>query len=236
MNSFASNPFATRFVSPGQVEWIGEDDHFEQLVSRWTKLDCRASIVGVHGSGKSTLLEHFVPRIADVILRRDAEGQLVARSISTKPISLQHINATEESLPLAVWLQLRRMNAQSMTIPWKELHRGRLLIIDGYEQLTAWRRVMLIARTRRLGVKLLVTSHRPTLLNPLCELSVSGSIGRQIVSQLATRYEPFASFSEEEIQSHLNAHAGNMREVLMDFYDRFESQRSLETSKLNSKC
>ena len=257
MSSLPSNPFATRFVSPGQVEWVGELVYVEQLALRWKALNCRASIIGVHGSGKSTLLEHFVPLIGDVIWRRDAEGHLTSGSNPSPPTPLPETGRGEktdcgelsgkvagrvsnEGIPQTVWLQLRRTASQTMVIPWDELSRGRLLILDGYEQLTLWRRAVLIARTKLRGVKLLVTSHRRTVLATLCELSITDSIARQIVSQLTAGrvtidHGDFATISDEEIQRCLEAHDGNMRDVLMDFYDRYETRRELATLKVKSK-
>jgi hypothetical protein len=158
-----------------------------------------------------------VPRIGDVIFRRDAEGKVLYNNRSSSP--------TGKERGHAVWLQLRKTAPQSLVIPWEELPRGRLLILDGYEQLTRWRRAMLIARTGQRGMKLLVTSHRRTILPTLCELSITASTVRQVVSQLMQERGDSATISDEEIQRSLQENRGNMREILMDFYDRFEDRR-----------
>lgn len=187
----------------------------EELAVRWEALHARAAIVGVHGSGKSTLLEHFVPCISEVVFRRDAEGQLVQ----------QRVQRVDKPSLQAVWLQLRKSAPASMVIPWQDLCRGRLLIIDGYEQLVYWRRAALIARTKLRGVKLLLTSHRRTALPTLCELSVSAATARQIVSQLTFGRSGLQTLSDEEMQERLRNHDGNMREVLMSFYDQVEENQ-----------
>lgn len=187
----------------------------EELAVRWEALHARAAIVGVHGSGKSTLLEHFVPCISEVVFRRDAEGQLVQ----------QRVQRVDKPSLQAVWLQLRKSALASMVIPWQDLCRGRLLIIDGYEQLVYWRRAALIARTKLRGVKLLLTSHRRTALPTLCELSVSAATARQIVSQLTFGRSGLQTLSDEEMQERLRNHDGNMREVLMSFYDQVEENQ-----------
>lgn len=230
-SSLPSNPFATRFVSPGKLEWVGAGDTFDQLVSRWKSLKCRASIVGVHGSGKSTLLEHFVPLVSDVVWRRDAEGVVAIDKLSSNVAD----SAFDIDRSPGIWLQLRKTVSQSMVVPWEKLNHGWLLVIDGYEQLSRLRRAMLIARTSLRGVKLLVTSHRRTILPTLCELSISPSVAKQIVLQLTSGRGDFPAISEAEIQQCLDAHRGNMREVLMDFYDRFEGSRELANPRVTSK-
>ncbi len=124
-----------------------------------------------------------------------------------------------------------------MGIPWKELQPGRLLVIDGYEQLSLGRRLVVLAGTKVRGVQLLVTSHRPTMLGSLCNLSVSVSIARQILSQVPAENDDLATVidavSDAELQRYLDEFAGNMREVLMKLYDRFEEQRS--TGRVNAK-
>lgn len=223
MSSLTSNPFATRFISPGQVTWVGPEHYLEQLTLRCEALNCSAAIVGVHGSGKSTLLEHFVPRIGNVIWRRNAEGVMATK---TDPSNV--------SRP-TVWLQLREAVPQSMIIPWEELSRGRLLILDGYEQLSRGRRAMLIARIRLRGVKLLVTSHQRTILPTLCRLSITASTAKQIVMRLTEGRGEFATVREEEFQQCLKDHRGNMREILMDFYDRFEDRRAVGSVEFKSE-
>jgi hypothetical protein len=226
VSSLSSNPFATRFISPGQVDWVGADDYFEQLASHWLKLNCRASIIGVHGSGKSTLLEHYVPLIGDVIFRRDAEGNVIENRSSGA--------SGRERCP-AIWLQVRKTVPESTAIPWGELRRGRLLVLDGFEQLSRWRRAALIARTGLRNVKLLVTSHRRTMLPTLCELSITPSLALQIVSQLTTGRGDLATISDEVVQRSLQKHGGNMREVLMQLYDRVEEQRVVGMQKVKPK-
>ena len=44
-----------------------------------------------------------------------------------------------------------------------------------------------------------------------------------------------ATFSNDEIQQSLEQHGGNMREVLMDFYDRVEERRAVAAPKVKAK-
>ncbi len=230
MGSFASNPFSTRFVSPGQLAWIGDENYLEQLVLRWRLLKCRAAIVGAHGSGKSTLLEHFVPLIGNVIWRRNAEGQEFVSDFSDKGLG----NDSSMERPPTLWLQLRRTAPPSMMIPWKELQPGRLLVLDGYEQLVRWQRAVLLVRTKLRGVRLLVASHRRTILGTLCKLSISSNTALHIVSQLTAGRDDIAKSSEDEIERRLKAHGGNMRDVLMELYDQYEDQGKNEAGKVKS--
>lgn len=219
MSGLSSNPFATRFIAPGRIAWVGASDFFDRLESRWQALRCRAAIVGPHGSGKSTLLEHLVPRVGTIVFRRDALGNRLSAS------SL----AGARGGPPTVWLQLRKTEPRSMVIPWHELCEGRLLVVDGYEQLNRWRRATLVTRTWWRGVALLVTSHRRTLLPTLCELSVTSDIARQIIARLTAEQADLPQPSDEEISRRLRAQSGNLREVLMDLYDRVEEWKQGRT-------
>jgi hypothetical protein len=229
VSGLSSNPFATRFIAPGRIAWVGDSDFFDRLESRWQALKCRAAIVGPHGSGKSTLLEHLVPRIGASVFRRDALGKRMGESIVEGAAGAGTRSADPKARQPTVWLQLRKTEPRSMVIPWHEICEGRLLVVDGYEQLNRWRRATLVTRTWRRGVALLVTSHRRTLLPTLCELSVTTDIARQIIARLTAERADLPQPSDEEISRRLRAQSGNLREVLMDLYDRVEERKQVRT-------
>ena len=213
MSDFISNPFSTRFIAPGKIGWIGAEDFFDRLLERWSVCKFRGAIVGPHGSGKSTLLEHFVPMIVGSVWRRDAEGVVSAQRF------------TESVSSCAVWLQLRKSLSQSLRVPWDRLKPADLLVLDGYEQLSRFERGCVLLRTWQRGVRLLVTSHRKTALDTLCELSVSEATAREVVERLLSGSSDVASPSIDDLHLRLQQHQGNMRDVLMDLYDEVESRK-----------
>ena len=60
-----SNPFSTRFVRPGALEYLFEVGmRAEDVVQRLAGTNWRGQIVGPHGSGKSTLLATLLEPLA----------------------------------------------------------------------------------------------------------------------------------------------------------------------------
>jgi len=53
----ASNPFATRFIRPGAIEYLySADQSSEALIEQLRAQNWQGQIIGPHGSGKSTLV------------------------------------------------------------------------------------------------------------------------------------------------------------------------------------
>lgn len=213
-----SNPFATRFTGPGSIDWIGPPN-LNDVLSKLARHNFRGAVVGSHGAGKSTLLEHLAPQIGSVIFRRDAEGNQIERT--------RERASGQRSI---VWLQLRKSQPNTMRIPWSMLVANDILILDGYEQLSRVKRAWVIFRTRVRKVGLLVTSHRASLLPTLFQLHITTELARKIVEQLVVEPSPFdvefRNSIRHEIGHQLQFNGGNMRELLMSLYDRFEQCRS----------
>ena len=117
-----SNPFATRFVAPGHVRWIGNgDETVRGLAVRFVdQLGCRAAIVGQHGTGKSTLVEHLLPYLGVVRFKQTGKGQVIEQPPAGNLIQIQ---LRRSSRPL---MQIRRSFAY-----WQS---GGILILDGLER------------------------------------------------------------------------------------------------------
>ena len=63
-NPVSHNPFSTRCVKPGAVNYVFLSSALEQAVwQRYCQNNGWGQIIGPHGSGKSTLLQWFVSRI-----------------------------------------------------------------------------------------------------------------------------------------------------------------------------
>lgn len=99
--------------------------------------------------------------------------------------------------------------------PW------RLIAVDGAEQLGwwAWLRLRLFVRRRAWG--LVVTSHRPLGLPLLAALRPDAALAWRIVQQLQSD-DPL--ITEAETAAAFAAHRGDLREMLFELYDRYQSR------------
>jgi hypothetical protein len=205
-----SNPFATRFISPGEIPWfdvrgnkLSADLHFSELARRWEEeFGFQATIIGPHGSGKSTLLSH----LAATCLRQTTSN------VVSEVIEVQ-LRASER--PVSQWRVARRRYGP-----------GKVLMVDGLEQLPGWYRVWAIVHARYHRIRLLATAHRRSGLLPvLFETNMNPCLASQIVRHLIQGVP--ADWGDElsdrhRLQELLSRHAGNLREVLMDLYDHYE--------------
>ena len=111
----------------------------------------------------------------------------------------------------------------------RELLRGQpwtpetLLVIDGYEQLGWCRQRALIRRCDRAGCGLLVSAHQPTGLPVLVTLTPKLETALQVVQALLKDLPE--SITEEQIRQAFEQQGGNIREILFQLYDLYESQR-----------
>ena len=147
-----SNPFCTRFVRPGAIEYQFSADpstRDEPTSSPATIVDELARqgagvVVGPHGSGKSTLLQTLWPDLS----ARYAEIDWVQTHACDRPGLVSR------------WSHRRRCDVTALSRP-DRLAEGGLLVVDGIEQISTACRWRLIRRLRKKRQSLLATSHRP---------------------------------------------------------------------------
>ncbi len=203
-----SNPFATRFVRPGELAWIatGHDESLAALADSFQRqFHYRAAIVGPHGSGKSTLLEHLIPLL-------DSEAVWLSLRRSEQPFS----------------------KIRASTPQWSS---GGVLVLDGFEQLSIWQtiRVCWMVRLRRMG--LLVTCHRPSRLLPtLLTLAPTAELVQRLVTDRLAESRALSPLDrcewldemtdERRLQGWLTKERGSVREVFMRLYDYYEDRQS----------
>ncbi len=219
MTTELGNPFSTRYVRPGALEYQfppGEDA--EQLVER---LQCNrwwGQIVGPHGAGKTSLLH----ALKASLLRADRQ------------LCWCTLQSGERRLPADIWARREAWNSTT------------LVVVDGYEQLgwlARWR-LKSCCRARQAG--LLVTSHHdvglPWIHHVNCSLPAALQLVGALLRQFADRNVSCAQIegSSEEVTESLHAQQlvtdddvatgyrrwkGNVRELFFGLYDLYESRR-----------
>ena len=97
-----------------------------------------------------------------------------------------------------------------------------LLVVDGYEQLCWWvrRRLQILCRRQRSG--LLVTTHHDLWLPDLYRTNVTPELAQVLIEGLLTE-EQRSLFQNHAVKRYLDRRHGNLRELLFDLYDRFET-------------
>ena len=189
-----SNPFSTRFVRPGAIDFIfpAEID-CDQLIMRLAANGWLGALVGPHGCGKSTLLSTLLAALQE-------------RGFASYLVSLHDGQR---------WLP----RGWSGNLPHKQPGKS-LLAIDGYEQLNRWSRWSLCRRCRRNGWGLLVTTHEPVSIPTLIQLRPSLETLQAIVNRLLP--PGVRTLTPEDVIQAFEAARGNLREALFDLYDRHE--------------
>ncbi len=153
--STSNNPFATRWVRPGAIEYVFSDGQSaEGLVQQLQAAGWWGQIVGPHGSGKSTLVETLIPVFAGL----GREPLLIA------------FHDGQRSLPQSPATDRWSANTQ--------------VVIDGYEQLSRTSRFGLKWRCRRAGCGLLVTAHASVGLPALIQTEPDQMLATRLVERL----------------------------------------------------
>lgn len=188
------NPFSTRFVRPGALPYFfPAGESAEQLAAKFAAQGWRGQIVGPHGSGKSTLLAALAPSI-------ERSGR--------KTIHFA-LHDGERRLPITA--EKRR-----------SLSAGDVLVIDGFEQLSAFNRWQIRRLCRRRGCGLLVTAHADAGLPELFRTESNRELARRVVERLAPGDEIIAA---ADIDQAFLARGGDLREALFELYDLYEQRR-----------
>jgi energy-coupling factor transporter ATP-binding protein EcfA2 len=189
------NPFSARRISPGAIPYLfPPGETVATLVDRLRQAGWWGQITGPHGSGKSTLLAALTAAIEH----------------AGRPTVLVVLHDAERRLPLRLRSDPR-------------LRPPVLLVIDGYEQLGRWNRLMLKRFCRRQGVGLLVTAHESVGLPDLFHAAVTPDLAERVVATLLEHREP--PFTSQEVSQCLAGHGGDLRETLFDLYDVYEQRR-----------
>lgn len=166
----------------------------ESLAADLARNGWRGAIIGPHGTGKSSLL---------VALAGDLERR-------GRKIIHQQLHGGQRALD---WPALA----------WQSWTNETLVIIDGYEQLSLWQRLLLRARCYQRGTGLLVTAHQPVQLPTIFTTQPTTELAQRIVQQLIpagderiTPGDVAAVFTEQQ---------GNIRETLLQLFDLYRERQ-----------
>ncbi|MDG2221857.1 MAG: hypothetical protein P8L85_10775 [Rubripirellula sp.] len=240
-----SNPFATRFVRPGALEFrfaalsdsigkdgIGDGPCETAAACSHTDLELGETrleevvdelhqhrvglLVGHHGSGKSTLVHALTPR-------------LNSRFGVVRHVQFCH----ERQQHLAARMRVRYRMIQQLRSQIKNLPRGGLLTLDGAEQLARFEFRLLCRKIRRRGVALLATCHTPISNVHILHRTV---VTPQLVSDLTEELIANASGTvRDRVRQWLSdrpiATEANVRDLFFDLYDVAHEARPLPQSK-----
>ena len=188
-----SNPFATRFTRPGELDFLfPTGETAATLVDRLAAQAWRGQIVGPHGTGKSTLLH----TLAHELRRRGRE------------IAWFTLHGGQRGLDITA----------AQAAAWNDATQ---VIVDGYEQLSWWSRAWLKRTTRRQGAGLLATTHLDAGLPTLFVMQGDEALAQQIVGQLLADRK-LLHVTADDVSRCYRQHAGNVREMLFALYDLHE--------------
>lgn len=186
------NPFAT--VHLHRLSYRFQGASWDELLDRLQRLGWRAAIVGPHGSGKTTLLEALAE-------------QLRQRGFETCRLRLS------EAHP--------RFAPGECDNFLRDLHAGRIVLLDGAEQMGhwAWRR---FERHTRDGGGLIITTHRPGRLPTLLTCETTPDLLGDVVRELLPNAPALSVATTRDL---FFRHGGNLREALRELYDVWAQQR-----------
>ncbi len=192
------NPYSSRFVRPGAVAFLYDD-----------------------GATAESLVDRF--------LALGGCGAVVGPHGSGKSTLLSELQC-----------ELRRRGFDVAAV---ELHDGArgwkgfgasasgprtVVTIDGFEQLSTWRRWFVRVRLKLAGARLLATMHEagawPVVYRTRPSREQALHIARRL-SALHASEEDADRIAPDEVARLFDAHQGNVREVLFRLYDLYELRR-----------
>ena len=191
----ADNPFSSRWIRPGAIPFFFPAGHSAE-----------------------TLLER---------LRQNGwRGQIVGPHGSGKSTLLATLLPRVEQTGRRVQLVVLHDRQRRLPIDLGgngEPTAPTLLVVDGYEQLSSLSRLRVRRACRRRGSGLLVTAHTPVGLPDLFRTTANLDAARQIVQHLLADRQP--AVDDEDLRRRLEQQRGNLRELLFDLYDLYETRR-----------
>lgn len=208
---YLSNPFATRFVAPGVLTWLAPADHCVAELARRFTSD-------LHG-----------------------RGLVVGPHGSGKSSLLAHLVPQLQGRCVSHVLRRGQRPYRQILAHRPQWRRGRILVLDGLEQLWPWEYALVRSLAAAAGMGLLATAHRPYRSLPtLVKTAADVATLQQLVARLlSAQRELPTQLLERLLDPHqlgqlLAAEQGSVREVFMRLYDVVEEFRSGGTIQLTT--
>ena len=209
-----SNPFCTRFVRPGEIEYRFSSTETESTQAVLDRLQAErvGLVVGPHGSGKSTLVHTLV---------KAGRGRFSEHEV------VQLVKSDSKS-----WIErLSHSRAQGRQVGniQHQLPPGALFVVDGAEQLSSRirRRILRLARIKQHTV--LATSHQPLDHLPvLYRTTLNPRIVRELAEQLTHDCSPeVKALAKRRLEQVDWGTLTNVRELWFQLYDEVHSSIQL---------
>jgi ATP/maltotriose-dependent transcriptional regulator MalT len=111
---------------------------------------------------------------------------------------------------------------------WRQRQDGSgpcVRIVDGFEQLSGWRRRLTRWRSARAGEALVVTGHAPLGMDHRISSELDAARAVQVVEALLRRAELSTAIDPRSVIARVERHRGNLREALFELYDVYETER-----------
>lgn len=151
-------------------------------------------------------------------------GQIIGPHGSGKSTLLHAVAVELEAA--GYQLMLVRLNGHQRTLPLLP-DEPRVLLVDGYEQLSWWSRRQLRSVCRATGHGLVVTAHADAGLTDLYRTSIDEWLAAEIIARLLDKSHVVDSTVRVgltyELGRRLQAHSFNLREVLFELYDVYQA-------------
>ncbi|MDF1842063.1 MAG: hypothetical protein P1U77_11555 [Rubripirellula sp.] len=235
----ASNPFATRFVRPGALEFrftaANESIGKNQVGDECTEANSVGQLDGIGGQMDAELGESRLEEIVDD-LHQHRIGLFVGHHGSGKSTLLHaltprlrsrfavvhHVQFCHEYHPhFTARLRNRYRMVQQLRRQAKDLPSGGLLTLDGAEQLTRVELRLLCRNIRRRSLSLLATCHTPISNLPILYRTVVTpqliqDLTEELIAQApdVVRHRIRQWLSDRPIASEVN-----LRDLFFDLYD-----------------
>jgi hypothetical protein len=217
VNSISVNPLSTRFVRPGQIEYLFPGEHSLDRATLFESLERHqcVAVVGPHGTGKSTFLRWWWKDRTDVRWIALSSGRLVGPHAPTTRKFIDRIK-TGFTASFSTWKKGCQLLSSISDDPhpyWS---------VDGWEQMPLIIAIAIRWSLKRSSKRLVVTSHREHFgISTLHRTTVDDQVLWRILDHLLDK-APQTQAARIRIAARQRidqTQITNVREFLFDLYD-----------------